>query len=67
MPKIIKNRKTIFIVVENRNDGGWRLSRNIKALDDKETAEYYAEQLNDINTNEDLSFSVEKLTLVELA
>lgn len=65
MTKTIKNRKTIFIVVGNRNDGGWCLSNNIKALDNKEAAEYYAQKLNDINVDEELTFSVEELTLLE--
>lgn len=67
MTKTIKNRKTIFIVVEDRNDGGWCLSRNVRALDNKEAAEYYAQQLNEKNDDADLSFSVEELTLLELA
>jgi hypothetical protein len=65
MTKAIKNRKTIFIVVEKRNDGGWWLSNNVKALDDKEAAEYYAQKLNDENADEELTFSVEELTLLE--
>lgn len=67
MTKTIKNRKTIFIVVENRNDGGWWLSNNVKALDNKEAAEYYAQKLNDKNVDGDLTFSVEELILLELA
>lgn len=67
MTKTIKNRKTIFIVVANRNNGGWWMLTNVKALDNKEAAEYYAQKLNDKNDDEDQMFSVEELTLLELA
>lgn len=67
MAKTIKNRKTIYVVVKERNDGGSWMSFNVKAFDDKEVAEYYTQQLNETNDDDAVVFSVEELTLVELA
>ena len=36
MNKVVKNRKSIFVVVAVTNDVGWLLSRNVKAFVEKE-------------------------------
>ena len=64
----IKNRETIFVVIEQTDDGGWILSRNLRAFYDKNEADYYANRLNERNNNSDIIwYEVEPLKLLELA
>lgn len=65
MSKRIINRKTIYIVVEQVDDGGWILSNNRKAFLDKEAADYYANGLNNKNTDGDTYYNVEPLEMLE--
>ena len=62
----ITNRKTIFVVTRNVNDGDWILSTNVKAFFDKEAADYYAKGLNNKNECEDTWYEVESLELLEV-
>lgn len=57
--------KTICVVVEYRNDGGWLLSNDIRAFTSIQKAHKYAEELNYDNVFEDTDYVVEELTLEE--
>lgn len=57
--------KTIYVVVEYTNDGGWLLSKDIRAFTSIEKAQKYAEKLNYDNVFEDTDYVVEELTLEE--
>lgn len=63
----IKNKKTLFVVIEQTNDGGWIISRNKHAFYNKNEAEFYAEKLEKKNDDSDVWYDVEKLELWELA
>lgn len=62
----IKNRKTLFVVIEQMDDAGRIISRNVHAFYNKAEAEYYAQKLNE-RKNGDYYYDVEKLELLELA
>ena len=66
MNKAIKNRKSIFVVTEVTNDAGWLLSRNVKAFVEKEAATYYANKLNECIEDDDRSYEVEELEMLEV-
>jgi len=62
----IKNRKTLFVVVELMDDAGWIISRNVQAFYNKAEAEYYAEKLKEKDDGT-YYYDVEELELLELA
>ena len=67
MNKVVKNRKSIFVVVAVTNDVGWLLSRNVKAFVEKEAAIYYANKLNERIEDDDRLYEVEELEMLEVA
>lgn len=63
----IQNKEVLFVVIEQTDDAGWILSRNLHAFKTEDEANFYAKKLKERNTDEDRWYDVEKLILWELA
>ena len=50
-----------YIVVENTNDGGWILSRNLKAFLQYEAAKKCVDELERTNDDIDVRYTIEEI------
>lgn len=63
----IQNKEVLFVVIEQTNDAGWILSRNLHAFKTEDEANFYAKKLEERNTDKYVWYDVEKLILWELS